>query len=577
MADNKQEFSMERNLLLFFVIAGGILYFSSTLFPPATPPKPVVKKEMAQQETPVPSAPIAPKPAGLASTKPAGKPVSTVANTVAGAKEEILEVDTDVHKVRFSTKGGVVLSWQLKKYKDTNGKPLELVQPNGVAGKEVGYPLRFAFTDKFPGVDANQVIYAHRFPTEGFQTIEFEYADANFRGKKKFVFQKSDYRVQVSTEAYVSGQPVPHNLSWRGGFGDATVNAPSGYVHSIHMTGPDATKGEGILGSLRDPRGQLVVRDGKAAANGTMIERGQFAFAGVEDSYFAAVFFPKQTGRVIELRTYSDAVKQISDGATEPHAGVSVGGNATNDFTLFVGPKDVDILRATDPMLERIIDWGAWLGWLAKPLFSGLVIVHNWVKGIAPNYSYGWAIVIVTVMINMAMLPLKITSLKSAKKMQAIQPEFQKINKKYEGLGMKDPRMTQKNEEVMALYKKHGVNPAGGCIPLVIQMPFLFAFLTVLNVAIQMRGAQFLWVTDLSRPETIPVRLLPLMMVGTQFLLQKMTPTSPGMDPAQAKMMMFMPLMFLFFFYSASSGLVLYWLIGNLIAIAQQWFFNRFL
>lgn len=137
--------------------------------------------------------------------------------------------------------------------------------------------------------------------------------------------------------------------------------------------------------------------------------------------------------------------------------------------------------------------------------------------------------------------------------------------------------MTQKNEEVMALYKKHGVNPAGGCIPLLIQMPFLFAFLTVLNVAIQMRGAQFFWITDLSRPETIPVRLLPLMMVGTQFLLQKMTPTSPGMDPAQAKMMMFMPLMFLFFFYSASSGLVLYWLIGNIIAIAQQWFFNRFL
>ncbi|MBY0508280.1 MAG: membrane protein insertase YidC [Bryobacteraceae bacterium] len=567
MADNKQEFSMERNLLLFFVIAGSILYFSSTLFPTATPPKPPARKEIAQAPSPVPSPPAA----------PAVKPGMPAPAAVVGAKEEFLDVDTDVHKVRFSTRGGVVISWQLKKYKDTNGKPLELVQPNGAANPAIGYPLRFAFTDKFPGIDANQVIYAHRFPTEGFQTIEFEYADANFRGKKKFVFEKSDYRVQVSSEAYVAGQPAPHNLTWRGGFGDATVNAPSGYVHSIHMTGPDATKGEGILGSLRDPRGQLIVRDGKAASSGTMVERGQFAFAGVEDSYFAAVFFPKLAGQPIELRTYSDSVKQVSDGNSEPHAGVSVGGNPANDFTFFVGPKDVDILRATDPNLERIIDWGAWLGWLAKPLFAGLVIVHNWVKGVAPNYSYGWAIVIVTVMINMALLPLKITSLKSAKKMQAIQPEFQKINKKYEGLGMNDPRMTQKNEEVMALYKRHGVNPAGGCIPLLIQMPFLFAFLTVLNVAIQMRGAQFLWVTDLSRPETIPVRLLPLMMVGTQFLLQKMTPTSPGMDPAQAKMMMFMPLMFLFFFYSASSGLVLYWLIGNIIAIAQQWFFNRFL
>ncbi len=559
---------MERNLLLFFVIAGGILYFSSSLFPPAVPPKPTKKEApQAAAQPPAATSAVPPSPTTVSQTPPV--------NAVVGTKEQILEVDTDVHKVRFSTRGGVVLSWQLKKYKDTNGKPLELVQPNGAAAH--GYPMGLVFTEKFPGNDPNKVIFAHRFPSEGFQTIEFEYADSNLRAKKKFVFQKSDYRVQVSTEAFVSGQPVAHNVSWRGGFGDATVAAPSGFIHSIHMTGPDATKGEGIMGSLQDPRGQLIVRDGKAGAEGKVVERGQFAFAGVEDSYFAAVFFPKQSGQVMELRTYSDIVKQIVDNAEEPHAGVSVGGNPANDFTLFVGPKDVDILRATDPKLERIIDWGAWLGWLAKPLFSGLVIVHNWVKGFTPNHSYGWAIVIVTVMINMALLPLKITSLKSAKKMQSIQPEFQKINKKYEGLSMKDPRMTQKNEEVMALYKKHGVNPAGGCIPLLIQMPFLFAFLTVLNVAIQMRGAQFLWVTDLSRPETIPVRLLPLLMVGTQFLLQKMTPTSPGMDPAQARMMMFMPVMFLFFFYSASSGLVLYWLVGNLIAIAQQWFFNRFL
>ena len=563
MADNKPEFSMERNLLLFFVIAGGILYFSSSLFPLATPPKAAVRKEAV--------APVTTTPLPAVTVKASdAKPV----NAMAGDKEEILEVDTDVHKVRFSTRGGVVLSWQLKQYKDTNGKPLELVQPNGAAAN--GYPMGLAFTDRFPGVDPNKVIFAHRFPSEGFQTVEFEYADANLRAKKKFVFQKSDYRVQVTSEAFISGQPAAHNLVWRGGFGDATVNAPSGYLHSIHMTGADATTGEGMLGGLKDPRGQLVIRDSKAAAKGTIVERGQFAFAGIEDSYFAAVFFPKQAGQVMELRTYSNVVKQL-DNADEPHAGVSVGGNPVNEFTVFVGPKDVDILRATDPKLERIIDWGSWLGWLAKPLFAGLVTVHNWVKGIAPNYSYGWAIVIVTVMINMALLPLKITSLKSAKKMQSIQPEFQKITKKYEGISMKDPRATQKNEEVMALYKKHGVNPAGGCVPLAIQMPFLFAFLTVLNVAIQMRGAHFLWVTDLSRPETIPVRLLPLMMVGTQFLLQKMSPTSPGVDPAQQRMMQFMPLMFLFFFYSASSGLVLYWLVGNLIAIAQQWFFNRFL
>ena len=182
---------MERNLLLFFVIAGSILYFSSTLFPTATPPTPPAKKETAQAQVPTP-APVA----------PAVKPGTPAPPAIVGAKEEFLEVDTDVHKVRFSTRGGVVTSWQLKKYKDTNGKPLELVQPNGSANPAIGYPMRFAFTDKFPGVEVNQVIFAHRFPTEGFQTIEFEYADANFRGSRSFERRTSWFESRLQAYSY---------------------------------------------------------------------------------------------------------------------------------------------------------------------------------------------------------------------------------------------------------------------------------------------------------------------------------------------------------------------------------------
>ena len=135
-------------------------------------------------------------------------------------------------------------------------------------------------------------------------------------------------------------------------------------------------------------------------------------------------------------------------------------------------------------------------------------------------------------------------------------------------------KIGMKNAEIMEVYKKYGVNPAGGCLPMFLPIPFLFAFYKVLSLAIDLRGAEWFWVSDLSQPETIAIRVLPLLMLGTQFWLQKMTPTA-SMDPNQAKMMMFMPLMMGFFFYGASSGLVLYWLTTNVVGIVQQYFFNK--
>ena len=159
--------------------------------------------------------------------------------------------------------------------------------------------------------------------------------------------------------------------------------------------------------------------------------------------------------------------------------------------------------------------------------------------------------------------------------MQALQPEMTAITNKYKGISMSDPRAANKQQEVMALYKQHGVNPMGGCIPLLIQMPFLYAFYKVLAVSIEMRYASWLWVADLSQHEHFEIHFLPLIMVVTSYALQRMTPPPASGDPSQQKMMQFMPLMYLFFFWTASSGLVLYWLTGNIVGIAQQWFFNK--
>jgi YidC/Oxa1 family membrane protein insertase len=165
--------------------------------------------------------------------------------------------------------------------------------------------------------------------------------------------------------------------------------------------------------------------------------------------------------------------------------------------------------------------------------------------------------------------------MKSAKKMQELAPQIQKINDKYKGMSMTDPRKADQNAEVMELYKKHGVNPLGGCLPMLVQLPFFFAFYTALQIVIDIRGADWLWVTDLSRPETISIRILPLVLIASQFFMQKMTPASPGMDPAQQKMMLFMPLALGYMFWFSASGLVLYWLTGNLVGIVQQWATNK--
>jgi YidC/Oxa1 family membrane protein insertase len=248
--------------------------------------------------------------------------------------------------------------------------------------------------------------------------------------------------------------------------------------------------------------------------------------------------------------------------------GAAVGGEGFNSFELYVGPKDLEILKRVNPKLEQLVDWG-WWGLIAKPLFEAL----KWVAGHVSE-NYGWAIILVTIAINTLLFPLKITSMKSSKKMQAIQPQIAAINAKYKGLSLNDPKKADQNAEMMALYKDNGVNPAGGCLPMLLQLPFFFAFYKVLNVAIQLRGAHWLWVTDLSQTEALAIHVLPIILVATQFLTQRMTPT-PGVDPTQAKMMMFMPLIMGYMFYFASSGLVIYWLTSNVVGVAQQWILNR--
>lgn len=533
---------LQWRMLLAFGLMGVVLFATPYFFKSIAPPKP------ANTEANRKAAPAAAQKAeaALPAAAPAQPASATDASLLAAHDEQPLTIETDLYRIEFSNRGGVVRSWTLKKYTNDKGQPLELVNP--VAAAKTGFPLEYQFRQAVP-VDLNQALFV---ATRTGTSVTFEFRNAKVTARKTFDFEPNSYLAKVSSDLTVDGAPMPHMLAWRGGFGDLAVNNPAGQASAIHF-------------DLSDQK--LVKANAKSAKDGPVNTDGQYSFAGLEDQYFALAFLPAGNGTVWTT-TFDDAVATPYDKSEQAFVGAAVGGQASNHLQLFVGPKDIDLLKRINPKLEQIVDFG-WFAILAKPLY---LVVH-WLND---NFvhNYGWSIVITTVVINLLLLPLRMTNMKSMKKMQALQPHLAVINDKYKGLGFKDPQMSKKNEETMALYKEHGVNPMGGCLPLLVQMPFLFAFYKVLSISIALRHASWLWVTDLSQAEHLAIHVLPVLMVLTGLLMQRMTPMTGG-DPSQQKMMQFMPLMMAFFFYSQSAGLVLYWLTGNVVGIAQQWFFNK--
>ncbi len=542
-----QEISMEKRLLLAFLLMGAVLFLTPYFY---HPPPPSPETETAEAPAAEPAAPSEAPPAVEETRAPAE--ASPPAGAVAAEAEETFTLETDVYRVTFSNRGAVVTSWILKNYTDGSGAPLELV--NQRAAPEVGYPFQIDFLGPAPALDPNSGLFAVT-RSDGGLGVEFELSDGVTFYRKVFRFTQDGYVCDVESEVRHQGNPVPHLLVWRGGFGDLTVPVAPKQQHTLYY-------------SLSDDK--LIVNKPDEAEDGPITLQGKFSFAGIEDAYFAAVALPRDSA-AFTIRTYTDKLAYVEAEQEKqmPHAGAGIGGAGLNHFPLFVGPKDLDLLKQIDPRLQQIVDFG-WFSFLAKPLFLVLKWVHNnWI----PNY--GWAIVVVTVGINIIMFPLKLTSLKSMKKMQALQPEVKRIQEKYKGISMRDPRKQKQNEELMELYQKHGVNPMGGCLPMVLQIPFFIAFYKVLRVAIELRGAEWLWVTDLSQPEHLPIRILPVTMVMSQFLMQKMTPTTAVGSSGQQRIMYMMPLMMGFLFYGVSSGLVLYWLTSNIVGVAQQLIINR--
>jgi YidC/Oxa1 family membrane protein insertase len=561
-----KELSTERRVALAFALWIVIMVGWSYVWKPSRPatapipqPDAPASTAPATEQKPAPEKPAATPAAAAAKLQAASAPAPKAA-----AQEKNLVIENGLYRVEISNRGGVVKSWRLKNYKDNKKQPLELV--NAEAAQQVGaWPFSLAVDDPALETLLNGALF-EMTPAEGTLQapvdVAFEWSDGRVQVTKRLKFDSS-YIVALETSVLVDGQPVAHGVAWRGGFGDATEFAHADQVKVIFHE----TQKLKVLEAKK-----LGVPDHNEQR---LRQIGTMDYAGIEDRYFTAAFLPRSENPAhwnagmtlwhwrLE-REVGAGDKRSKEAVVEMAAGSTVAGPVA--FRVYVGPKALEELRVQKPPLTELVQFG-WLGFIAEPLFYFL----RWIYGYVPNW--GWAIILMTIVINMALFPLKVKSWRSMQKMQTVMPEIKQIQDRYKKYTMRDPRRQEMNTEVMAVYKREGINPMGSCLPMLLQMPIWIALFSMLGAAIELRHAPWLgWVHDLSTHD--PLYILPVLMTVTMYISQKMTPATSA-DPAQQKMMQMMPLIFGFMFMRTSSGLTLYILSSNIVAMGQQWYLNK--
>lgn len=559
--DSRSLFVMMFVMLAVFF---GLSYYRQKTNPKtASPNAPAVTQSQSaaapQSAAPSPSVAL---PAQAAS--PSATPV------VQATAEQTTVVENELYRIEFTNRGAQVKSWVLKQYQDTDNKPLNLVHTQ--AAEKFGYPLSLYTYDQGLNDTLKQALYV---PSTSGQitapgTLTFKYSANGVDVTKTFSFDET-YVIHADTQVTRNGSAVRALLSWPGGFGDQD-NAQNYAAAQIDYS--------------RDRNEQHLAA--KKVSGGETLN-GPFDWAGVSDNYFATIFLPDTpaSASVVTLHNELDVAKTIHRtgfGSSSPAKGainVPILGAAFGDVSghtqtrIYAGPKAVNVLRNiySTPVdgkrvsLEPLLDFGFW-GPIGKYLFLALQWIHSHIVG-----NWGWSIIILTLCINVLLLPLRIKTMQSGLKMQRIQPQMDAIKEKYKKYKINDPKRNEMNMEIMKLQKDNGVNMFGGCIPTLIQLPLLFAFFSMIPKVVELRHAHWAWLHDLTAPD--PYYIIPAVMIISQFLMQFYTP-SPGVDPQQQKMMAFMmPAISGYFVITYGAGLGLYWAVGNFFGIAQQMIMNR--
>ena len=597
----KKELSGELRILIASLLSMAVIIVWVKFFAPKAPlnqPQPTKSAQTAPANpgsatNPATSSATAPSSAG-------SNPASSASNASAIApppapnvpvksdsQERTITIESNLYRVELSNRGAVVTSWQLKKYLDDAKPPhiLDLVHPK-TSEYTHGWPFAVVLDNSELQTLANSGLYqitsaqgaqaiaardgapttpipSGAGPIQAPAILQFTWSNGHLEITKRIRFDES-YVVHVETTVQLNGARINSGLAWLGGFGDLTVPAnPAQYDQVMAFYSEN--------GSLT----QLPEKKLEGADHWTPgIWQGGKDYAGIQDRYFSAVFLPPAgtapgTIETRYWRTYHPVPGPNGQDVAEPSTDVAVSSPLQPlDLRVYVGPKDYDLLKKMSPPLQALVNFG-WLEIIADPLFHALKWIHNFV----PNW--GWSIVVLTLVINMLLFPLRISGYRTTLKMQRVAPEIKQINDKYKKYKMNDPKRQEANKEIMAIYSREGINPVGGCIPQLLQLPIWYGLYRALQGTIELRHAPwFGWVKDLSAKD--PYYILPLLMGLSMYFSSKMTPMT-ATDPQQQAMMKFMPLMMsgLFFVIPYPSGLAVYILTSGVVGVFQQWYLNR--
>ena len=514
---------MEKRTLLAITLSIAILIVYQYLFmKPAAPPSPVPGKGTVQEPAQsaggkAPAATAGPAPAPAVPLPPA----AVLAEGGENVKD--ITVENELFTTVLTSRGGAVKSVSLKKYTDKAGKPIVLKGEGTVLPLSLGVDEGFQFSVVNFSVSGGDIKLT---PAQKTASLVFEYASGGYSLRRTYTFRNDTYGFDLKDE--VTG-PSSYWITLGRDFG---IYEKDDSVHFGPVVLKEADRIEYAVKDLKEPK---TAREG-------------IKWIALEDKYFFSSVVPRTP--VEEVKAWSrddDAIVAMK----------MPGG--TSSYLVYAGPKEHDHLKQWGVGLEHIIDFG-FFSIIARPLFWVLKFFYS------IFHNYGVAIIMLTILVRIPFIPLINKGQSSMKKLQDIQPKMTEIREKYK----KDPQRMQ--QELMTIYKKHKVNPMGGCLPMLLQIPVFFALYKVLLIAIELRGAPFLlWVQDLAAKD--PYYILPIVMGVTMVIQQKMTPST--MDPTQQKLMMIMPVVFTFMFLSFPSGLVLYWLVNNVLSIAQQMYMNK--
>jgi len=564
-----------RSTMAFFVLMLVALLGYQYFFKPK-PPAPTSATQ-SQPQQPAAQGAVAGQQSGPQSAAASISPPSATPAVLATAETQTT-VENERVRIVFTNRGAQVLHWILKDYKDSAGKTLDMVQPQAAA--RFGLPLSLFTYEPALTQQLNQALYQPS--ATGFvlapASLTFHFAANGLDVVKTFSFDSS-YVVSVETEVKRNGVPVRALVQWPSGLGDMEEFLPSSTTRAQLRTSLNSQFAWSIDGK------QDLQPASKVSGNNTQDQ--PYQYAAITDLYFTAAFLPGDPERasVVSLHHAIDLPSDLSDPNSQkkPADVIGLAAGDQSGFTrlrLYAGPKQMDVLKtihaigpdgqASGQSLEPLIHYG-WLGIVAKPLYMALRFLHG-LLGAGP-YNWGWSIIIFTAVFNLIMLPTRFIMMKSSLKMMRIQPKVDAIKKRYAHLKINDPKKAEMNAEIMALHQAEGINMVGGCLPMIVQMPLFIAYFEVLSNVIELRQSHWFWLTDLSSPDAL--HILPILIIGSMFLTQYITP-SPGMDPAQRRMMAFMmPVFFGFILWHYASGLALYWGTSNIINLALQLGINQ--